>query len=138
VQHADVTLLTIVEGVDPKPSSVEELPAAARVLAVLTALTSWLISAPAASADSIDVVYFNGITAHGITASRLGVAFDLAAAVQLGHGICKDLRSGSTPIDEGMRVYETTNHRISQEQAYLWVGAAIGAYCPEQAANVHS
>jgi hypothetical protein len=111
---------------------------AARVLAVLATLTAWPTSTPVASADSLDVVYFNGLTSHGINASQLGVAFDLAAAVQLRHGICKDLRSGSTPIDEGMRVYETTNHRISQEQAYLWVGAAIGAYCPEQAANVHS
>lgn len=110
----------------------------ARFLAALTPLAAWMVLAPAASADPIDVVYFNGLTSHGITASQLGVAFDLAAAVKLGHGICKDLRSGSTPIDEGMRLYETINHRISQEQAYLWVGAAIGAYCPEQAANVHS
>lgn len=76
-----------------------------------------MMLAPAASADPIDVVYFNGLTSHGVTASQLSVAFDLAAAVKLGHGICKDLRSGSTPIDEGMRVYETTNHRISQAQA---------------------
>ena len=38
----------------------------------------------------------------GITASRLGVAFDLAAAIQLGHSICIDLSAGSTPIEEGM------------------------------------
>jgi Protein of unknown function (DUF732) len=90
---------------------------AARVLAVLTALTAWPTSAPAASADSIDVVYFNGLAAHGITAPRLGVAFDLAAAVQLGHAICTDLRAGSAPIEEGMRVYETTDHKITQDQA---------------------
>ena len=110
----------------------------ARFLAAISPLAAWMMLAPAALADPIDVVYFNGLTSRRITASQLGVAFDLAAAVQLGHGICKDLRSGSTPIDEGMRVYETTTHRISQEHAYLWVGAAIGAYCPEQAANVHS
>jgi hypothetical protein len=57
----------------------------ARVLAVLTSVTAWAMSAPTASADSIDVVYFNGLTAHGITAAGLGVPFDLASAVELGH-----------------------------------------------------
>jgi hypothetical protein len=109
----------------------------ARVLAVLTSVTAWAMSAPAASADSVDVVYFNGLTAHGITPSRLGVAFDLASAVQLGHAICNDLRTGSTPIEEGTRVYDTANHKITQEQAFWWVGDAIGSYCPEQAANAH-
>ena len=101
------------------------------------ALVPWLMLAPAALADSIDAVYFDGLTEHGITASQLGVAFDLASAVQLGHVICADLRKGVTPIQEGMQVYDTTNHKITQQQALWWVGDAIGSYCSEQSANVH-
>lgn len=103
-------------------------------VAAFTALLTW---APASSADSTDVEYFNGLTAHGITASQLGVPFDLSSAVQSGHVICADLRKGVTPIQEGMSVYDTVGHKITQQQAYWWVGDAIGAYCPEQAANVH-
>jgi hypothetical protein len=36
-----------------------------RVPAALAALAAWLMLAPAATADSVDVAYFNGLTAHG-------------------------------------------------------------------------
>lgn len=54
---------------------------------------AWLGLVPAATADSVDVAYVNGLTAHGITASILGPAFTRAAAIQLGYAICSDLRA---------------------------------------------
>jgi hypothetical protein len=101
------------------------------------ALVPWLMLAPAALADSIDAHYFDGLTAHGITASLLGGGFDLASAVKLGHVFCADLRNGVTPIQEGMQLLDSTNHKITQDQAFFWVGDAIGSYCSEQSANVH-
>jgi len=29
-----------------------------------------------------------------------------------------------------MRVYDTSDDKITQYQAFFWVGDAIGAYCP--------
>jgi hypothetical protein len=69
-------------------------------------LAALLILAPAATADSNDAAYFNGLTAHGITASRLGPAFGPTVAIQLGHAICIDLGTVWTPVAEGVKVHE--------------------------------
>jgi hypothetical protein len=94
-------------------------------------LAALLILAPAATADSNDAAYFNGLTAHGITASRLGPAFGPTVAIQLGHAICIDLGTVWTPVAEGVKVHDMSVTRSLRPA--LLVGWRYGHGCAADA-----
>lgn len=89
---------------------------AARQLAasvgVVAALTAWPMSAPAATADTTDSVYLNGLAVHGI------VGFTPAGAIDEGHHICSVLDAGyASPKDMAITLtqwFDTYNITFGQ------------------------
>jgi hypothetical protein len=96
------------------------------LLTGLATLAALLVGAPAATADTTDSAYLNGLAVHGV------VGFPPAGAIDEGRHICRTLDSGyATPMDVAVTLtqwFDTYN--ITLDQAAFWVGDAIGAYCP--------
>jgi alcohol dehydrogenase class IV len=86
------------------------------------ALAVMLAPVGAASADSTDTEFANYLQAHGINLGSASHAADLARTM------CQDLENGNAQKDE---VDELTNtHKLTQDQAEIFVGAATADYCP--------
>ena len=73
-----------------------------------------------ARADQTDTDFTNYLQAHGIS---LG-----AQAVSLAKVMCQDLDSGYSQSDEVDQL--TGSHKLTQQQAEFFIGAATASYCP--------
>jgi uncharacterized membrane protein len=86
------------------------------------ALAVMLAPVGVASADDTDTDFANYLQSHGI---NLGSSSHAAAIART---MCQDLENGNAQKDE---VEELTNtHKLTQDQAELFVGAATADYCP--------
>ncbi|OBH07819.1 hypothetical protein A5696_21030 [Mycobacterium sp. E2699] len=81
-----------------------------------------LVPAGAAHADQTDQDFTNFLQSHGI---NLGSP---SQTVNMAHVMCKDLDAGYTEKDEVDQF--TGAHRLNQDQAQMFVGAATADYCP--------
>ncbi len=86
------------------------------------ALAVMLAPAGVASADTTDTDFANYLQAHGI---NLGSP---SHVVSLAQTLCHDLDGGNTQKDEVEQL--TDSHKLTEEQAELFVGAATADYCP--------
>ena len=86
------------------------------------ALAVMLAPAGVASADGTDTEFANYLQAHGVNLGSPSYVVSLALT------LCQDLEGGNTQKDE---VAELTNsHKLTQDQAEFFVGAATADYCP--------
>jgi hypothetical protein len=85
--------------------------------------------APLAHADAIDDTFWLAVKQKGMVPQMFD---EEGQAVNSGHMVCADLRSGShTSFDEeGLRI--AGMYGVGAEQGNEFVGLAIGSYCPEQ------
>ena len=86
------------------------------------ALAVMLAPAGAASADETDAEFSTYLQAHGV---NLGSP---SHVVSLAHTLCSDLEGGNTQKDEVAQL--TDSHKLTQEEAEFFVGAATADYCP--------
>jgi hypothetical protein len=86
------------------------------------ALALMLAPAGVASADGTDAEFANYLQSHGINVGSTSHAADLARTM------CTDLEGGNTQKDEVAEL--TGSHKLTQDQAELFVGAATADYCP--------
>ena len=90
--------------------------------AFAAALAVMLAPAGVASADETDAEFATYLQAHGV---NLGSP---SHVVSLARTLCQDLEGGNTQKDE---VAELTNsHKLTQDEAEFFVGAATADYCP--------
>jgi hypothetical protein len=82
------------------------------------------LQAPVARADSNDDAYVQTLNNDGI-----GHRASREQLIALGHAVCNDLSHGKSPVSEAMGLYNAAD--LSQHDAGMLVGAAIGAYCPQ-------
>jgi len=88
------------------------------------ALAVMLAPVGVASADSTDTEFANYLQSHGINLGSASHTADLARTM------CKDLDGGNTQKDEVEEL--TGTHKLTQDQAELFVGAATADYCPDK------
>ena len=88
------------------------------------ALAVMLAPVGVASADSTDTEFANYLQAHGI---NLGAE---SHVVSLARTMCQDLDGGNSQKDEVQSLTDT--HKLTQDQAELFVGAATADYCPDK------
>lgn len=86
------------------------------------ALFAAMLPTAVARADTADADFNNYLGAHGI---HLGTP---AQTVNMARVMCQDLDAGYTQRDEVDQL--TGAHRLNQQQAQLFVGAATAEYCP--------
>jgi hypothetical protein len=85
-----------------------------------TLLAAMLVPGGVARADDAD--FNNYLQAHGI---NLGSP---AQAVNMAHVMCQDLDAGYSQKDEVDQL--TGSHKLTQQQAEAFIGAATAEYCP--------
>jgi hypothetical protein len=83
-------------------------------------LAVMLLPGGVARADDAD--FTNYLSRHGIS---LG---STAQEVNMAHVMCQDLEAGYSQKDEIDQL--TGSHKLTQEQAELFIGAATAEYCP--------
>jgi hypothetical protein len=57
------------------------------------------------------------------------------AAITVAHRVCVNLHGGETPLTEALDMYRA-NATYTLTDAAHFVGAAIGAYCPDQLSRI--
>jgi len=82
-------------------------------------------AAPIARAEPIDDRFLAALQAQGITYQSP------EAAVAAGHLVCQELDQGETPQQVAQDVINVSN--LDPFHAGYFVGASIGAYCPNHA-----
>ncbi|HTY31880.1 DUF732 domain-containing protein [Mycobacterium sp.] len=82
-----------------------------------------LMPAAVAHADQTDQDFNSFLQSHGIDVGSP------AQTVNMAHVMCKDLDAGYTEKDEVDQF--TGAHRLNQDQAQMFVGAATADYCPQ-------
>jgi Protein of unknown function (DUF732) len=87
-----------------------------------TALAVMLAPLGVASADNTDTEFASYLQSHGINLGSASHAADLARTM------CQDLEGGNTQKDEVQEL--TGSHKLTQDQAELFIGAATADYCP--------
>lgn len=97
------------------------LAAVAGPVGVLVAVL--LVPAGVAHADQTDQDFTAFLQSHGI---NLGSP---ALTLKAAHTMCQDLDAGYTEKDEVDQL--TGGHRMSPQQAQMFVGAATADYCPQ-------
>ena len=85
-------------------------------------LAVMLVPTAVARADQTDSDFTNYVQSHGI---HLGSA---SQTVNMARVMCQDLNAGYTQKDEVDQL--TGSHKVNQQQAELFVGAATADYCP--------
>jgi hypothetical protein len=85
-----------------------------------TLLAAMFVPAGVASADDAD--FTNYLSQHGIS---LGSP---AAEVNMARTMCQDLEAGYSQKDEIDQL--TGSHKLTQQQAETFIGAATAEYCP--------
>ena len=88
------------------------------------ALAVMLAPVGVASADDTDADFANYLQSHGI---NLGAE---SHVVSLAKTMCQDLAGGNSQKDEVQSLTDT--HKVTQDQAELFVGAATADYCPDK------
>ena len=83
-------------------------------------LAVMLAPAAVATADETDADFTNYLQSHGIS---LG-----PQAVNMAKVMCQDLDSGYSQSDEVDQL--TGSHKLTQQQAEFFIGAATASYCP--------
>lgn len=109
--------------------------AALAALAASTALLTGAAAAPAhADTNDIekDISFLTALTNMGVPEP----AGD-AAAIHDAHLACTLMRSGQTPVAVADELYRVVGP-YSSDDAYHFVGAAIGVYCLDQASRIGS
>jgi hypothetical protein len=96
-------------------------------LAAVALLRPLGASAPIARADSIDDKFLAALRSQGITYQSA------EAAIAAGHLVCTELDRGETPQQVAQDVMNISN--LDPFHAGYFVGASIGAYCPNHAQN---
>ncbi len=86
------------------------------------AMAVMLAPAGAAFADETDTEFSNYLQAHGV---NLGSP---SHVVSLARTLCSDLENGNSQKDEVQQITDT--HKLTQEEAEFFVGAATADYCP--------
>jgi hypothetical protein len=77
---------------------------------------------PGGVAHATDGDFTNYLASHGIS---LGSP---AAEVNMAHVMCQDLEAGYSQKDEIDQL--TGSHKLTQQQAEMFIGAATAEYCP--------
>ena len=77
---------------------------------------------PAGVATADDAEFTNYLAAHGI---HLGTP---AQTVNMARTMCQDLEAGYSQKDEIDQL--TGSHKLTQQQAEMFIGAATAEYCP--------
>ena len=77
---------------------------------------------PGGVARADDADFTNYLSQHGIS---LG---STAAEVNMAHVMCQDLEQGYSQQDEIDQL--TGSHKLTQQQAEMFIGAATAEYCP--------
>jgi hypothetical protein len=77
---------------------------------------------PASVAHADDTEFMNYLASHGI---NLGTP---AQTVNMAHVMCQDLEAGYSQKDEIDQL--TGSHKLTQQQAETFIGAATAEYCP--------
>lgn len=77
---------------------------------------------PGGIAGATDGDFTNYLASHGIS---LGSP---AAEVNMAHTMCQDLDSGYSQKDEVDTL--TGSHKLTEQQAEMFIGAATAEYCP--------
>lgn len=85
-------------------------------------LTAMVVPVAVAHADTTDSDFYNYLNSQGI---HLGTA---AQTVNMARVMCQDLDAGYSQSDEAGQL--TGSHRLNQDQARVFVGAATAEYCP--------
>ena len=85
-------------------------------------LAVMLVPGAVARADETDTDFTNYLQSHGI---NLG-----AQAVNMAKVMCQDLDSGYSQKDEIDQL--TGSHKLTQQQAEAFIGAATASYCPSK------
>ncbi len=85
------------------------------------ALAVMLAPAAVARADQTDADFTNYLQDHGI---------NLPGAVNMAKVMCQDLGSGYSQKDEVDQL--TGSHKLTQQQAEFFIGAATADYCPDK------
>ena|SRR5271168_1052698 len=85
-------------------------------------LAVMLLPAGPARADSTDSEFSSYLESHGI---NLGSP---AQTANMARTMCQDLENGNSQKDEVDELTDT--HKLDEEQAELFVGAATADYCP--------
>jgi hypothetical protein len=101
-----------------------------KIAGALVVSSLWLALAPTqnAHADAIDDTFWLAVKQKGMVPQMFN---EESQAVNSGHMVCADLRSGSHTFDEeGLRI--AGMYGFGVEQSCEFVGLAIGSYCPEQ------
>jgi len=101
-----------------------------KIVGALMLSVPWLALAPAqrAHADAIDDTFWLAVKQKGMVPQMFD---EESQAVNSGHMVCADFRSGSPTFDdEGLRI--AGMYGVGVEQGKEFVGLAIGSYCPEQ------
>ncbi len=86
------------------------------------ALFAALTPAAVARADTTDTEFVQYLESHGI---HLGSE---AQTVSMARAMCQDLEAGYSQKDEIDQL--TGSHKLTQEQAEAFIGAATADYCP--------
>ena len=81
-----------------------------------------VIVMPGGLARADDADFTNYLKAHGIS---LG---STAAEVNMARTMCQDLEAGYSQKDEIDQL--TGSHKLTQQQAEMFIGAATAEYCP--------
>ena len=87
------------------------------------AASALLLSAPLASADTLD--YFRFLEENEITVT------EPAAAQRMGYGVCRSLRGGHTAVEISMHLYNEISWADYDDTATIVVGA-VYHLCPDQ------
>ncbi len=95
----------------------------ARSLPVVGIAAAAVLFAPTASADPDDQAFLDALGSKGITYPTQQYAIDT------GHQVCDLVSGGQAPTDVAAEI--SSNSGLSIEDTGFFVGAAIGAYCPE-------
>ena len=100
---------------------------AARVVLVVALLGHLGVAASIAHADpaNVDERYLAALSSHGITYTSPEVA------IAAGHLVCTKLDGGEAPTDVAKDVMNSSS--LDGYHAGYFVGASIGAYCPQYA-----
>jgi len=95
----------------------------ARSLPVVGFAAVAMLAAPTASADPNDDAFLDALASKGITYPSTDYA------ISTGHQVCDLVSDGQEPTDVAIEI--SNNSGLPVEDTGFFVGAAIGAYCPD-------